>query len=379
MALRLIILSLPLRKVSKNQMSDALAQISKAGVAVCLDDLSRDRLKSGSLAKLIKEDSVVGVTTNPSIFASAISKSDLYRSDILQNKDKSIEEIITKITTDDVREACDLFSNTFKETNEIDGRVSLEVDPRFALDAAATIKQGKELWDIVDRRNLLIKVPGTIQGLPAVTELIAQGISVNITLIFSIDRYKKVLDAFASGLEKRVEKSQDISNVHSVASFFISRIDVEVDTQLGNQPDLKGLAAIANAIMAYEAYLEFEKSDRWQKLLAQGGRLQRPLWASTGVKDPSYDKTRYVMSLVAPNVINTMPEATLNAVKTSGKFEGNTINPNIKNAKINLAKIALAGVDLSKVTEALEIDGIAKFESAWLELMSSVKSVISGS
>jgi len=209
-------------------MSDALAQISKAGVAVCLDDLSRDRLKSGSLAKLIKEDSVVGVTTNPSIFASAISKSDLYRSDILQNKDKSIEEIITKITTDDVREACDLFSSTFKETNEIDGRVSLEVDPRFALDAAATIKQGKELWDIVDRRNLLIKVPGTIQGLPAVTELIAQGISVNITLIFSIDRYKKVLDAFASGLEKRVEKSQDISNVHSVASFFISRIDVEV-------------------------------------------------------------------------------------------------------------------------------------------------------
>jgi transaldolase len=379
MALRLIILSLPLRKVSKKQMSDALAQISKAGVAVCLDDLSRDRLKSGSLAKLIKEDSVVGVTTNPSIFASAISKSDLYRSDILQNKDKSIEEIITKITTDDVREACDLFSNTFKETNEIDGRVSLEVDPRFALDAAATIKQGKELWDIVDRRNLLIKVPGTIQGLPAVTELIAQGISVNITLIFSIDRYKKVLDAFASGLEKRVEKSQDISNVHSVASFFISRIDVEVDTQLGNQPDLKGLAAIANAIMAYEAYLEFEKSDRWQKLLAQGGRLQRPLWASTGVKDPSYDKARYVMSLVAPNVINTMPEATLNAVKTSGKFAGNTISPNIKNAKVNLAKIALAGVDLSKVAEALEIDGIAKFESAWLDLMSSVKSVISGS
>ena len=360
-------------------MSDALAQISKAGVAVCLDDLSRDRLKSGSLAKLIKEDSVVGVTTNPIIFASAISKSDLYRSDILQNKDKSIEEIITKITTDDVREACDLFSNTFKESNEIDGRVSLEVDPRFALDPAATIKQGKELWNIVDRRNLLIKVPGTIEGLPAVTELIAQGISVNITLIFSIDRYKKVLDAFASGLEKRVEKSQDISNVHSVASFFISRIDVEVDTQLGNQPDLKGLAAVANAIMAYEAYLEFEKSDRWQKLLAQGGRLQRPLWASTGVKDPSYDKARYVMSLVAPNVINTMPEATLNAVKTSGKFAGNTISPNIKNAKVNLAKIALAGVDLSKVAEALEIDGIAKFESAWLDLMSSVKSVISGS
>ena len=360
-------------------MSNTLAQISKAGVAVWLDDLSRDRLKSGSLVKLINEDSVVGVTTNPSIFAAAISKSDLYRSDILQNRDKSIEEIITKLTTDDVRQACDLFANTFRETNEIDGRVSLEVDPRFALDATATIKQGKELWDIVDRKNLLIKVPATIEGLPAITELIAQGISVNITLIFSIDRYRKVLDAFATGLEMRVKKSQDISDVHSVASFFISRIDVEVDNQLDNHPDLKGLAAIANAIMAYEAFLEFEKSERWQKLLAHGGRLQRPLWASTGVKDPSYDKSRYVMSLVATNTINTMPEATLNAVKTSAVFEGDTIISNLKIAKVNLAKIALAGVDLSKVTDALEIDGIAKFESAWLDLMSSVKSVISGS
>jgi len=360
-------------------MANTLAQISKAGVAVCLDDLSRERLKNGSLAKLIAEDSVVGVTTNPSIFGSAISKSDLYRNDILENKDKSIEEIITKLTTDDVREACDLFHNTFKSTNELDGRVSLEVDPRFAHDALATIKQGKELWEIVDRKNLLIKVPATLEGLPAVTELIAQGISVNITLIFSLDRYKKVLDAFASGLEKRVNASQEISSIHSVSSFFVSRIDVEIDKQLGDKSELKGLAAIANAVMAYEVFLEFEKSSRWQKLLSHGGNLQRPLWASTGVKDPSYDQTRYVMSLIAPNIINTMPEATLNAVKASGVFTGETITPNIKNAKINLAKIALAGIDIAKVTEALEIDGLAKFEAAWLDLMSSVKSVISGS
>lgn len=360
-------------------MLNTLAQISEAGVAVWLDDLSRERLKNGSLAKLIKEDSVVGVTTNPSIFASAIGKSDLYQNDILQNKEKSIEDIITKLTTDDVREACDLFDNTFKASKEIDGRVSLEVDPRFAHDTLATIKQGKQLWEIVDRKNLLIKVPATVEGLPAVTELITQGISVNITLIFSLERYKKVLDAFAAGLEKRVSASQEISSIHSVASFFVSRIDAEIDNQLGDNSELKGVAAIANAVMAYEVFLEFEKSSRWQKLLSHGGNLQRPLWASTGVKDPSYDKTRYVMSLVAPNIINTMPEATLNAVKASGVFSGETIVSNIKNAKINLAKIALAGIDIAKVTDALEIDGIAKFEASWLDLMSSVKSVISGS
>jgi len=346
-------------------MLNTLAQISEAGVAVCLDDLSRERLKSGSLAKLIAEDSVVGVTTNPIIFGSAISKSDLYQNDILQNKQKSIEDIITKLTTDDVREACDLFHNTFKASNEVDGRVSLEVDPRFAHDATATIKQGKQLWEIVDRKNLLIKVPATVE--------------VNITLIFSLERYKKVLDAFATGLEKRVNASQDIGSIHSVASFFVSRIDTEIDKQLGDKSELKGLAAIANAVMAYEVFLEFEKSTRWQKLLSHGGNLQRPLWASTGVKDPSYDQTRYVMSLVASNTINTMPEATLNAVKMSGVFSGDTITPNIKSAKVNLAKIAMAGIDIAKVTDALEIDGIAKFEASWLDLMSSVKSVISGS
>ena len=360
-------------------MSKPLAQISQAGVAVWLDDLSRDRINNGSLKKLIAEDNVVGVTTNPSIFAASIGKSDLYENDILQNKVKSIEDIITKLTTDDVRNACDLFQTAFKSSDGVDGRVSIEVDPRFARDTLATVKQGKQLWEIIDRSNLLIKVPATVEGLPAITELITNGISVNVTLIFSVNRYKQVLDAFASGLEKRLSAAKEINEIHSVASFFVSRIDTEIDKQLPVNSDLRGLAAIANAVMAYEAFLTFEKSDRWQGIEARGGKLQRPLWASTGVKDPAYDSTRYVMQLVARNTVNTMPEATLNAVKSSGVFMGDTITPNISISKNYLAKLALAGIDLEKITNALEVDGVAKFEVAWIDLMNSVKSVIARS
>ena len=360
-------------------MSKPLAQISQAGVAVWLDDLSRDRINNGSLKKLIAEDNVVGVTTNPSIFAASIGKSDLYENDILQNKVKSIEDIITKLTTDDVRNACDLFQAAFKSSDGVDGRVSIEVDPRFARDTLATVKQGKQLWEIIDRSNLLIKVPATVEGLPAITELITNGISVNVTLIFSVNRYKQVLDAFASGLEKRLSAAKEINEIHSVASFFVSRIDTEIDKQLPVNSDLRGLAAIANAVMAYEAFLTFEKSDRWQGIEARGGKLQRPLWASTGVKDPAYDSTRYVMQLVARNTVNTMPEATLNAVKSSGVFMGDTITPNISISKNYLAKLALAGIDLEKITNALEVDGVAKFEVAWIDLMNSVKSVIARS
>ena len=360
-------------------MSKPLAQISQAGVSVWLDDLSRDRINNGSLKKLIAEDNVVGVTTNPSIFAASIGKSDLYENDILQNKVKSIEDIITKLTTDDVRNACDLFQTAFKSSDGVDGRVSIEVDPRFARDTLATVKQGKQLWEIIDRSNLLIKVPATVEGLPAITELITNGISVNVTLIFSVNRYKQVLDAFASGLEKRLSAAKKINEIHSVASFFVSRIDTEIDKQLPANSDLRGLAAIANAVMAYEAFLTFEKSDRWQGIEARGGKLQRPLWASTGVKDPAYDSTRYVMQLVARNTVNTMPEATLNAVKSSGVFMGDTITPNISISKNYLAKLALAGIDFEKITNALEVDGVAKFEVAWIDLMNSVKSVIARS
>jgi transaldolase len=360
-------------------MANALEHISEAGVAVWLDDLSRERLKNNSLAKLIQEDSVVGVTTNPSIFSAAISKSDLYISDITKNNEKTVEEIITTLTTDDVRNACDLFAQTYKDSNGVDGRVSIEVDPRFARDTKSTINQGKELWRIINRPNLFIKVPATVEGLPAITELISQGISVNVTLIFSVNRYKQVLDAFTAGLEKRLASGKAITDIYSVASFFISRIDSEVDKQLPTDSELRGSIAIANAILAYDAYQTFENTQRWQKIASKGGNLQRPLWASTGVKDPSYDPTRYVMLLVAENTVNTMPEATLDAVRKTGIFTGNTISPNVLKAKSSLAKLALSGIDLEKITEALEIDGVAKFEAAWLDLMDTINTVLGNS
>ena len=356
-------------------MDNALSQISKAGVAVWLDDLSRERLKNHSLEKLIKEDNVVGVTTNPSIFSSAIGKSDLYKNDIVKHKDKTIEEIITILTTDDVRNACDLFSQTFASTQGRDGRISIEVDPRFARDAKSSILQGIQLWKLIDRPNLLIKVPATTEGLPVISKLISEGISVNVTLIFSVARYRQVLDAFATGLENRLSADNSISDIHSVASFFISRIDSEVDKQLPADSELKGNIAIANATMAYDAFLNFEQSERWQTLAAKGGNIQRPLWASTGVKDPAYDPTRYVMLLVARDTVNTMPEATLDAVRQSGVYTGDTITPNIMSAKSTLGKLALVGIDLEKITNFLESDGVSKFEAAWLDLMNSIKTV----
>ena len=360
-------------------MANALEQISQAGVAVWLDDLSRQRLKDKSLENLISEDYVVGVTTNPSIFAAAIGKSDLYHEDILRNRNLSIEEIITKLTTDDVRDACDLFEKTFSDSNKKDGRVSIEVDPRFARDANRTVAQGKHLWQVIDRPNLLIKVPATTEALPAITELIAEGISVNVTLIFSVARYKQVLAAYAEGIYRRISSGKSVNEIHSVASFFISRIDSAIDAILPSDSAIRGCAAIANAVLAYESFLSFERSDNWQVLAKSGANVQRPLWASTGVKDPAYDATRYVMQLVAKNTVNTMPEATMNAVRQFGVFQGDSITPNLTVSKSNMAKLALAGVDIEKITHDLELDGVAKFESSWLELMSSVKAITLGS
>jgi transaldolase len=356
-------------------MAKVLEDLSNAGVAIWLDDLSRERLVSGSLKQLIKEFNVVGVTTNPSIFNSAISTSQLYKSDILQHKSDSIEEIITKLTTDDVRDACDLFRDAY-DTNNQDGRVSIEVDPRFANDTKATIEQGIQLWNLIDRPNLFIKVPATLSGLPAITQLTAEGISVNVTLIFSVKRYQQVLAAYADGLEMRIAANKNISEIHSVASFFISRIDSAVDALLDKNSELRGAVAIANAILAYDAFLKFELSDRWKNLKIKGSNLQRPLWASTGVKDPKYDPTRYVMQLVAKQIVNTMPENTLNAVKANGIFLGDSITPNIGNAKQIMEKLALAGIDIDKITNELELDGVEKFEKSWIELMNSVNKIV---
>ena len=358
-------------------MSDITNQIHAAGVSIWLDDLSRERLANGSLKDLIDQGVIRGVTTNPSIFNNAISNSDLYVDSIKSMNNESVDEIISTLTCDDVSKACDLFANLYQQSNGQDGRVSIEVDPRFARDTKATIDQGSSLWKQIAKPNLLIKVPATKEGLPAITALIGMGISVNVTLIFSLQRYREVLSAYADGLEIAAKSNLEIKSIFSVASFFISRIDTEVDKLLPGDSVLRGTCAIANAVLAYQYFIEFTNSTRWKSLQDIGANLQRPLWASTGVKDPAYDPTRYVMQLIAPDCVNTMPEATLNQVMQNGVFAGNTINSNFQQAKSIMAKIALAGIDLDRITLFLEVDGVSKFESAWFELIDSVR-VIAG-
>lgn len=361
-------------------MSEPLAAVSAAGVSIWLDDLSRDRLQTGSLAKLIEDSHVVGVTTNPSIFSAAISGSTLYKEDILalRAEGHSTDSIVTELTTSDVRNACDLFLPTFLESNQMDGRVSIEVDPRLAYNTEETIAQGKHLHALVNRPNLLIKVPATLDGLPAIEELTAQGISINVTLIFSTPRYEAVMDAYLRGIERRVANGLSVSDIHSVASFFVSRIDADIDKKLdaisANHP-LRGKAAIANAVLAYEAYLKVAQSPRWSKLVALGANMQRPLWASTGVKDKAYDSTRYVVELIAQHCVNTMPEGTLNEVRAHGVVRGDTITPAITASHQVFKDLAAAGIDFTAVVNFLEDDGVIKFEKAWEELLANVEAV----
>lgn len=359
----------------------SLKEISSAGVSVWLDDLSRERMRRGGkssyLPDLIEDSHVVGVTTNPAIFSAAIANSDLYRDDVVKEhrSGKGAEEIITALTTADVRSACQLFLPTYESTDGVDGRVSIEVDPRLARDTETTISQARELWEIVDMPNVLIKVPATREGIPAIRRLIADGISVNVTIIFSVARYREVLDAFVSGLEDRMERNLPISDIHSVASFFISRVDTEIDAQLDAMKigSLRGKAALANARLAYEHFLEVEGSSRWRKLSEKGARIQRPLWASTGVKDPAYDPTMYVVELVAEKTVNTMPESTLNAVRVSDTFTGNTILGRFEDSKLVLQSLQDHGIDIDVVAEKLEREGIEKFIKPWLELIEVVK------
>ncbi len=362
-----------------------ISDLAKAGCSVWLDDLSRAKLTgtdSHSLPPRIKNSGVVGVTTNPAIFKAAISNATEYSDDIATLKGKSVEEVITKLTTDDVRQACDLFTEIFRSSNGTDGRVSIEVDPRSAHDTAATVQEGKALWQMIGRPNVLIKVPATLAGLPAITELIGAGISVNVTLIFSIERYLQVAEAYIAGVEIAAKNGVDLTKVHSVASFFISRLDSAIDPILKADGgilahSLLGAAAIANAHLAYEQFEKTFASSRWQKLTSQGANLQRPLWASTGVKDPTYDDTRYVLELVAPNTVNTMPQSTLDAVISHGIFKGNTIAGKYDEARIVFQQLAELGISIDKVTADLEIDGVNKFADAWNELLASVKGAMS--
>ncbi|AXE25894.1 transaldolase [Streptomyces globosus] len=361
-------------------MTDALKRLSDEGVAIWLDDLSRKRITSGNLAELIDESHVVGVTTNPSIFQKAISSGDGYEQQLadLAARKVTVDEAIRMITTADVRDAADILRPVFDRTDGQDGRVSIEVDPRLAHNTAATIAEAKQLAWLVDRPNTLIKIPATKAGLPAITEVIGRGISVNVTLIFSLERYREVMDAYVAGLEKARSAGLDLSEIHSVASFFVSRVDTEIDKRLdGVNTDeakaLKGKSALANARLAYEAYEEVFSSDRWAALERLGANKQRPLWASTGVKDPAYKDTLYVDDLVAPNTVNTMPEATLEAAADHGQVTGDTVRGTYDESRRVLAAVAELGISYDDVVQLLEDEGVEKFEASWNDLLKSTE------
>ncbi len=354
-----------------------LAALSAAGVSVWLDDLSRERLQSGNLQELIDTKSVVGVTTNPSIFQKALADSDTYNDQIseLAERGADVDATIRTVTTDDVRSACDVLRPQWEASDGVDGRVSIEVDPRLAAETDKTTAQAVELWKIVDRPNLFIKIPATKAGIPAITSVLAEGISVNVTLIFSVERHRQVMDAYLAGLEKAREAGHDISKIHSVASFFVSRVDTEVDKRLekiGSEEakGLRGKAGVANARLAYAAYQEvFEGGDRFEALKADGARVQRPLWASTGVKNPDYSDTLYVTGLVAPNTVNTMPEKTIDAVADHGEIKGDTVTGTAGAAQELFDKLEEIGVDLTDVFKVLEDEGVEKFVESWNELL----------
>ena len=359
-------------------MNDRLKALADAGVSIWLDDLSRARITSGNLAEKIAEDSVSGVTTNPTIFAAALTNGADYAEQLKSlGADVDIDTAIKQLTSSDVRDACDLFADLYAASNGFDGRVSIEVAPTLANDTDQTIAQAAELYALVDRPNVLIKIPATKPGLPAITATIAAGISVNVTLIFSESRYRDVMDAYLSGLEQAAAAGKDLSTIHSVASFFVSRVDAEVDKRLGavGRDDLKSKTAIANALVAYGAYEDVFGSDRFAALKAKGANVQRPLWASTGTKDPKLHDTMYVSGLIADGIVNTMPEKTMDAFGDHGEV-GPSIVGKAADGRAVLDQVTAAGVDLDEVFTVLETEGVEKFIVSWHELIASVEKAI---
>jgi transaldolase len=361
-------------------MTDALKRLSDEGVAIWLDDLSRKRITSGNLAELIDEQHVVGVTTNPTIFQKAISAGDGYEQQVtdLATRKVTVEEAVRMITTADVRDAADILRPAFEASDGQDGRVSIEVDPRLAHETAATVAEAKQLAWLVDRPNTFIKIPATLAGLPAISEGIGRGISVNVTLIFSLERYRAVMDAYLTGLETARKNGLDLSKIRSVASFFVSRVDTEIDKRLAaigtdEAKALRGKAAVANARLAYQEYEQVFTGERWAALEKAGARVQRPLWASTGVKDPAYPDTLYVTELVAPNTVNTMPEATLQATGDHGEITGDTIRGTYAQARADLDALAAVGIDYDDVVRVLEDEGVEKFKASWIDLLKSTE------
>jgi len=360
-------------------MSERLKALADAGVSIWLDDLSRERIETGNLAELVEQKSVVGVTTNPTIFAGAIADGERYDQQVreLVAEGKDVDEVIFELTTEDVRNACDVLAPVAERTAD-DGRVSIEVEPSLAQDTEGTITSARQLWAAVDRPNAFIKIPATPAGLPAITAAIAEGISVNVTLIFSVERYQAVMDAYLEGLEKAKAAGLDLSTIHSVASFFVSRVDSEVDSRLekigtDEALALRGRAAVANARVAYGAFEGVLASERWQELAAAGARPQRPLWASTGVKNPDYPDTLYVTDLVVADTVNTMPEKTLEAVADHGELQGDQVSGRAREAQEVLDAVVEVGVDWADVLAVLESEGVSKFEASWDELVETVR------
>jgi transaldolase len=362
--------------------SDVLAELSAAGVAIWLDDISRVRLTSGNLAELTRDRHVVGVTSNPTIFDHALSHGDAYSEQLaeLRLRGVTVGEASRAITAYDVRWACDVLRDAYDASGGVDGRVSLEVDPRLAGDTERTIAEARALWWLVDRPNLFIKIPATPAGLPAITACLAEGISVNVTLIFSLERYGEVIDAFFAGMEKAAEAGHDLASIVSVASFFVSRVDTEVDRRLDKigTPEaaaLRGQAALANARLAYQIFEErFDQaSPRWSALHGQGARIQRPLWASTSTKDPAYPDTMYVVELVAPNTVNTMPESTILATADHGELHGDAIRGTYEQSRKVFEDLAELGITYEDVVTVLEEEGVSKFAASWQELLDTIQ------
>lgn len=364
-------------------MISPLHNLKAAGVSIWLDDLSRDRIESGSLKSLIESRAVSGVTTNPTIFAGAFSKGAAYAKQLaeLSARGASADEAIFEATTDDVRAACDVFADVYRETNGVDGRVSIEVEPGFAMDTEKTVGQAKALFETVGRENVMIKIPATIPGLSAITQVIAAGISVNVTLIFSLERYGQVIQAFMEGIELAKRNGLDVSKIHSVASFFVSRVDTEIDKRLdaigsSEATNLKSKAALANARLAYEVFEKKFSTDSWRELEAAGANKQRPLMASTGVKDPALPDTLYVTELVAPQLVNTMPEKTMEAVFDHGVIKPDTITGSYQDSRDVLAGIEKLGISYDEVVSLLEAEGVEKFIVSWNELVATVSSAL---
>jgi len=350
---------------------------------VWLDDISRDRLRTGNLQSLIDDYHVVGVTSNPTIFAHAVGQGDAYDGQLadLKLRGVTVEEAARMLTTYDIRWACQVFTGIYESTLGQDGRVSLEVDPRLAKDTAKTVAEARALWWMVYRPNLYIKIPATREGLHAITAAIAEGISVNVTLIFSLERHGEVIDAYMAGLEQAKANGHDLSNIFSVASFFVSRMDTEVDRRLekigtAEAAALRGKAAIANARLAYELYEERFATPRWEALRQAGARPQRPLWASTSTKDPAFPDTMYVEELVAPGTVNTMPEATLHAMADHGKVRGDTASSGYDQARQVFADLEALGIGYQDVVTVLEDEGVAKFAASWQEMLETISTAL---